>query len=51
MTPGIKPARRQASALRGRGIAGLFVSPLGQAVATTRVISDALDLDVEVIGE
>jgi len=52
LTPnGIAQAHRHASALQGRGIDGVFVSPLGRAVATARIISDALGLEIEVIDE
>jgi len=48
---GIEQAHRHASVLRGRGIDGIFVSPLVRAVATARVISDRLGLPIEVVDE
>jgi broad specificity phosphatase PhoE len=52
LTPaGVEQARRHALRLRGRDIDGIFVSPLGRAVATARIISDSLGLPVEIIDE
>jgi broad specificity phosphatase PhoE len=52
LTPnGVAQAHRHASTLQGRGIDGIFVSPLGRAVATARIISNALGLEIEVIDE
>ncbi|MEV4515589.1 histidine phosphatase family protein [Dactylosporangium sp. NPDC049525] len=52
LTPnGVVQAHRHASTLRNRGIDGIFVSPLGRALATARIISDALRLEIEVVDE
>ncbi|WP_426513149.1 histidine phosphatase family protein [Dactylosporangium sp. McL0621] len=48
---GLAQAHRHASTLRNRGIDGIFVSPLGRALATARIISDALRLEIEVVDE
>jgi broad specificity phosphatase PhoE len=48
---GVEQARRHAVVLQGRGIDGIFVSPLGRAVATARIIADGLGVTVEVIDE
>ncbi|MET7427339.1 histidine phosphatase family protein [Dactylosporangium sp. NPDC005555] len=48
---GVAQAHRHASALQGRGIDGIFVSPLGRAIATARIINDALGLEIDVVDE
>jgi broad specificity phosphatase PhoE len=48
---GVEQAHRHAAVLRGRGIDGIFASPLGRAVATARIISDVLEVKVDVIDE
>ncbi|GAB3844554.1 histidine phosphatase family protein [Dactylosporangium cerinum] len=48
---GVAQARRHASALQGRGIDGIFVSPLGRAIATAGIINDALGLEIDVVDE
>ena len=48
---GVTQAHRHASTLRNRGIDGIFVSPLGRAVATACIIGEALHLEIEVVDE
>jgi broad specificity phosphatase PhoE len=48
---GVEQARRHAVVLRGKGIDGIFVSPMGRSVATARIIGDALGLEIEVVDE
>ncbi|GAA3300077.1 histidine phosphatase family protein [Dactylosporangium vinaceum] len=52
LTPaGLAQAHRHASALRHRAVDGVFASPLGRAVATARIIGDALGLAIEIVDE
>lgn len=48
---GVEQAHRHASLLRGREIDRIFVSPLGRAVSTARIVGDSLGLTIEVIEE
>jgi probable phosphoglycerate mutase len=48
---GVAQAHDHASTLLERGIDGIFVSPLRRALATARIISDALGLEIEVVDE
>ena len=48
---GVAQAQRHAAALRGCGIDGIFVSPLGRTVATARIVGDTLGVAVDVVQE
>lgn len=45
---GIAGAEAAAALLRGRGIRGIVSSPLGRARVTARIVSEALDVAVEI---
>jgi broad specificity phosphatase PhoE len=48
---GLEQARRHGVTLRGRGIDAIFVSPLGRAVTTARLINEGLGLPIEVVDD
>jgi broad specificity phosphatase PhoE len=48
---GVEQAQCHASVLQDRAIDGIFVSPIGRAVDTARIIGDALRVKVEVIDD
>jgi broad specificity phosphatase PhoE len=48
---GVEQAQCHASVLQGRAVDGIFVSPIGRAVDTARIIGDALQVKVEVIDD